>query len=142
MADTVIAALIALAAAATRAPAAAAGMTDPTEPPPGYRAVRSGEAQSAEAPAPPESIRLQMIARNGSARIAVVNGHRVRAGEAVTLDGKSVKVAAIRDDSVVLDRDGQQQILELMPRAAMKAVCVAHSSDRPGCRNDALGARP
>ena len=57
-----------------------------------------------------------------SSRIAVVNGHRVRTGEAVTLDGKSVKVAAIRDDSVVLDRDGHQQILELMPRAALKAT--------------------
>jgi hypothetical protein len=139
MADVVIATLIVL-LAGVGASAAAAGLVDPTEPPPGYRAVRSGDPQSQEAA--PEPVRLQMIARNGAARIAVVNGHRVRTGETVALDGKNVTVAAIRDDSVVLDRGGHQQILELTPRAAMKAVCVVHSSDRPGCRNDALGARP
>ena len=46
---------------------------------------------------------LQMIARDGTAPLAVVNGHRVRSGDAITLDGKSVRVVAIHDDSIELD---------------------------------------
>jgi hypothetical protein len=49
-----------------------------------------------------------------------VNGQRVRPGEAITLDGKSVKVVAIRSDSIVLDRDGHRQMVELTPHVRLK----------------------
>jgi hypothetical protein len=110
-----------LAAAGLNAAASAAGVVDPTQPPPGY-----GVSQHASDPQSPDSIptaepvRLQMIARDGSARLAVVNGQRVRPGEAIRLDGKSVKVVAIHDDAVVLDRDGHRQTVQMMPRARMK----------------------
>jgi len=141
MVDAVSTTLLALLVAAS-ASAAAAGVADPTEPPAGYRAARPGDDKSQDAAATPEPVQVQMIVRNGDERIAVVNGHRVRVGQAVLLDGKSVAVVAISDDSVVLARDGRRQTFELMPRAGIKMVCAAQPSDRPGCRNDAPGARP
>jgi hypothetical protein len=140
MVDAVSTALVALLVTVS-AGAAAAGVVDPTEPPPGYRAARTGDDKSQEASAAPEAVEVQMIARNGDERIAVVNGRRVRVGEAVQLDGKRVAVVAISDDSVVLARDGRRQTFELMPRTGIKLVCAAQPSDRPECRNDAPGGR-
>jgi len=121
MADAVIAALLMLVAAVLGSAACAAGVVDPTVPPPGYApSQRAGEPQSPDSPPPPEAVRLQMIARNGAARLAVVNGHRVRAGDAIALDGKSAKVVAIRDDAVVLDREGRRQVVELTPHMRLK----------------------
>ena len=121
MADAVTIALALLTAVGLSAQASAAGVVDPTQPPPGYGAAqRAGDPQSADSIATQEPIRLQMIATDGSAWLAVVNGHRVRPGDVITLDGKNVKVVAIHDDSVVLDRDGRQQMVELMPRVRVK----------------------
>lgn len=103
------------------AAASATGIVDPTQPPPGYGvSQRPGEPRSEDSTAAPEPVRLQMIAYDGSAHIAVVNGQRVRPGDAITLDGKSVRVVAIRDDSIVLDRDGQRQMVELTPHVRLK----------------------
>jgi len=114
MAVVVTRPLITLMAAGCAVAGSAAGVSDPTEPPPGYRATQHGTGpQSPDAAAAPEAVRLQMIARDGSAWLAVVNGHRVRPGEAITLDGKSARVVAIRDDAVVLERDGHRQTVQL-----------------------------
>jgi Type II secretion system protein B len=97
----------------------AAGVVDPTRPPPGYGAPQqAGDPQRPDPP--PEAVRLQMVARDGSQRMAVLNGHRVRPGDAIALDGKSVRVVAIRDDSIVLDRDGHRQMVELTPHVRLK----------------------
>jgi hypothetical protein len=99
------------------AAAGAADLADPTQPPPGYGASqRADDPQSANSAPTLEPVQLQMIARDGSQRLAVVNGHRVRAGDAITLDGKAAKVMAIHDDSIVLDRDGRHQKVELSPQ--------------------------
>jgi hypothetical protein len=128
-------------AASLGAAALAAGMVDPTQPPPGYGASQHGtDAKSSDTPAAPEPVRLQMIAHDGASHLAVLNGRRVRPGDTIKLDGKSVKVAAIRDDSVVLEREGQRQVVDLMPHVGVRLVCAAHSPDRPSCRNDTLGA--
>jgi len=121
--------------------ACAADLVDPTQPPPGYAAAPAGaEAAAAPGTPAPEPIRLQMVARSGSARLAVVNGQRVRAGDSLTLDGKRVTVAAIREDSVVLLRDGRRDVLELIPRPASSPGCAAHSPSGPSCRGDLPGA--
>jgi hypothetical protein len=121
MADAVTRALVLLTALGLSPAASAAGVADPTQPPPGYGvSPRPGDPQAADSIPTPEPVRLQMIARDGSAHLAVVNGQRVRPGEAIRLDGKSVKVVAIHDDAVVLDRDGHRQTVEMMPRARVK----------------------
>ena len=103
------------------AAASATGIADPTQPPRGYGATQNATDPRSEDSAPaPEPVRLQMIAHDGSAQFAVVNGQRVRPGEAITLDGKSVKVVAIRSDSIVLDRDGHRQMVELTPHVRLK----------------------
>jgi len=107
-------------AAAAGAAAGAGGLGDPTQPPPGYAAPQRPGDPQAPGLAAPEPVRVQMIARQGSTRLAVVNGHRVRPGDAIALDGRSAKVVAIRDDAVVLDRDGSRQIVELVPHARTK----------------------
>jgi len=100
--------------------ASAAGVADPTQPPPGYGvSQRATDAGSDSTPAP-EPVRLQMVAHAGSSHIAVVNGQRVRPGEAITLDRKRVKVVAIRDDSIVLERDGHREMVELTPHVRLK----------------------
>ena len=143
MADALTAslALAMLVASGLCAPAGAAGLVDPTQPPPGYAATAAGtDARSAPVDIAPEPVRLQMIARNGSSRLAVVNGYHVHAGDSITLDGKSAQVVSIGDASVVLLKDGHRQILELTPRSALGLVCAAHSSHRSNCRDDLLGA--
>jgi len=130
---------LALLIAASVGNAVAAPLVDPTQPPPGYAATQaSADGRSAPAAAP-DPIRLQMIARNGLQRMAVVNGRRVRAGDSMMFDGKRVKVVSIGDASVVLDQDGHRQILDLNPRSASIA-CASPSSRRPSCRDDLLGA--
>jgi hypothetical protein len=131
---------LALLIAASLGNALAAALVDPTQPPPGYAATQASPDARSSPAAAPEPIRLQMIARNGSLRLAVVNGRRVRAGDWITLDGKSTKVVAIGDDSVVLDQDGHRQTLELIPRAGVSLRCAAQSSQRPTCRDNLLGA--
>jgi hypothetical protein len=140
VADAVTLGSALLMAVGLAAAASAAGLADPTQPPPGYGALLHGsDPQSPDSM--PEPVRLQMIARDGSQRMAVVNGHRVRPGDSIALDGKSVKVVAIGDDTVVLDRDGHRQLVELMPRKGLTVVCAANSSNRTGCRSDVPGAQ-
>jgi hypothetical protein len=113
--------LSALSALCLSTAASAAGLADPTQPPPGYGASqRADDPQSADSAPTLEPVQLQMIARDGTDRLAVVNGHRVRAGDAITLDGKAAKVLAIHDDSIELDRDGRHQMVELSPQARLK----------------------
>jgi hypothetical protein len=103
------------------AAASATGLTDPTQPPPGYGvAQRADEPQAGDSTPAPEPVLLQMIARDGTAPLAVVNGHRVRSGDAITLDGKSARVVAIHDDSIELDRDGHRQMVEMTPHVRLK----------------------
>ena len=121
MAGAVSRVLVGWIALALGGAACATGITDPTQPPAGYGvSQRAGEARSEDATSTPEPVRLQMVAHDGSTRLAVVNGQRVRPGDEITLDGKSVKVVAIRDDSIVLDRDGQRQMVELTPHVRLK----------------------
>jgi hypothetical protein len=125
--------------------ASGAEVLDPTRPPPGYRASeRATDPQSPDATGTPaaEPVSVQMIARDGSQRLAVINGHRVRSGDTITLDGKSARVVSVGDDVVVLDRGGHRQVLELMPRSGVSRVCAADSPVRTACRNDVLGAQP
>ena len=142
MADALTAGLAraVLIAAGLNTPAGAAGLVDPTQPPPGYSATAAGaDGHTLNAAPVPEPIRLQMIARDGSQRLAVVNGRRVRAGDSMMLDGKRVKVVSIGDASVVLDQDGHRQTLDFNPRST-SIVCASPSSRRPSCRDDLLGA--
>ena len=131
MADAVTRAVALLMAAGLSAAASAADVVaaapaadvvaDPTQPPAGYGvSQRAGDPQSPDPISLPQPIRLQMIARDGSTHLAVVNGLRVRPGDAIALDGKSVKVVAIHDDSVVLDRDGHRELVELTPHVRLK----------------------
>jgi hypothetical protein len=141
MADLVTFAWAALLAAACSA-ASAADVADPTRPPPGYGASqRASDPQSPDASAAPEPVQLQMIARDGSRHLAVVNGQRVRSGDLITLDGKSIRVVTVGDEAVVLDRDGHRQVLELIPRRGVSRACAADSSLRTACRTDVLGAQ-
>jgi hypothetical protein len=122
MADAVTRAVALLMAAGLSAGASAADVVaDPTQPPAGYGvSQRAGDPQSPDPISLPQPIRLQMIARDGSTHLAVVNGLRVRPGDAIALDGKNVKVVAIHDDSVVLDRDGHRELVELIPHVRLK----------------------
>ena len=114
-------ALTALIALCSGAAASAAGLADPTQPPPGYGASqRADDPQSGDSTPAPEPVQLQMIARDAIAPMAVVNGHRVRPGDAITLDGKSAKVVAIHDESIELDRDGHRQRVQLTPQLRLK----------------------
>jgi len=78
MADAVTCALTFLMAAGLSAAASAAEVIDPSS---RRRATACRSAQAIRNPRfelSPQPVRLQMIARDGSTRLAVVNGHRVR----------------------------------------------------------------
>ena len=139
MVDTLIRSLCALLWAGLAGAALATGGQDPTVPPPAYRASQNGQAPLEAAPEP---VHVQMIARAGARPMAVVNGRPVRVGERIDLDGKPVRVVAIRDESVVLDRDGKRQIVSISQRNGARLVCATTSSNRTRCRNDAPGAQP
>jgi len=140
MADALMRALCALVWIGLAAAALASGVQDPTVPPPAYRVSQNGQPQAQEAA--PEPVSVQMIARQGTRPMAVVNGRRVRVGERIDLDGKPVRVVAIRDDAVVLDRGGHHEIVSITQRDGPRLVCATNSSNRRGCRNDAPGAKP
>jgi opacity protein-like surface antigen len=101
--------------------ASAADLVDPTRPPPGYGASqRADDPQAGDSTPAPEPVQLQMIARDGTASLAVINGHRVRVGDGITLDGKTANVVAIHDDSIELDRNGHRQMVPLTPQVRLK----------------------
>jgi opacity protein-like surface antigen len=101
--------------------ASAADLADPTRPPPGYGASqRADDPQAGDSTPAPEPVELQMIAHDGTAPLAVLNGHRVRVGDGITLDGKTANVVAIHDDSIELDRNGHRQMVQLTPQVRLK----------------------
>ena len=101
--------------------ASAADLADPTRPPPGFGASqRADDPQAGDSAPAPEAVQLQMIAHDGTAPWAVVNGHRVRVGDGITLDGKAAHVVAIHDESIELDRDGHRQRVQLTPQVRLK----------------------
>ena len=139
MVDALIRALGALLWTGFAGAALATGVQDPTVPPPAYRTSQNGQAPQEAAPEP---VHVQMIARAGTRPMAVVNGRPVRVGERIDVDGKPVRVVAIRDESVVLDRDGKREIVSMTQRNGSRLVCATNSSNRTRCRNDAPGAQP
>jgi MSHA biogenesis protein MshK len=83
--------------------AVAQAALDPTQPP----AEVFTASASASAPAAPV---LQSIVRGGRQSLAVINGQTLKVGD--ELDG--AKLRAIYAHSVVLERQGQQQVLRLV----------------------------
>jgi hypothetical protein len=115
-------------------------LIDPTQAPPGYGAGRTDAAAGGAPPLPTEPVHLQMIARNGTLRLAVVNGRSVHTGDSLTVAGKSITVVAIGDESVVVEQDGRRQTLELVTHSGLSPLCATNASHRPSCRNDLPGA--
>jgi MSHA biogenesis protein MshK len=76
---------------------------DPTQPPPS--AVTAQASGSAEA-----ALVLQSIVRGGRQSQAVINGQTLQVGE--VLNGATLR--AIYPNSVVLEHQGQQQVLRLV----------------------------
>ena len=105
-------------------PALAGGLVDPTRPPkaaPATKAVAAGE-QPVERPV----LRLQGIWHRDGGRVAMVNGVRVRAGDAV--DGQ--RVLLVMHDSVQLrGSDGVASTLHLLPPVRRKASELLPLSD-------------
>ncbi len=97
-------------------PSWAGALIDPTQPPraaPAKKPIAAGE-QAVDRPA----LRLQGIWRRDGDRVAVVNGVRVRAGDAV--DGQ--RVLLVMHDSVQLrGSDGVASTLRLLPQVRRKA---------------------
>jgi hypothetical protein len=116
-------------------------ISDPTRPPPGYGPVHAGGAADATAAPAQEPMRLQMIARSGSARLAVLNGRSVHPGDELTVAGKTVTIVAIQDGSVVLQQEGRRQTLELIPHAGSGAACAGGAPRSGACPRDPPGAR-
>lgn len=78
----------------------AADISDPTQPPAPLRA--QGANRGIEA-APAEPLRLQMIIRGpGEARVAIVDGRVLRAGDKVAIDGGSAQVMRITETTLVV----------------------------------------
>ena len=78
---------------------------DPTQPPPAL-APAAAHGQPAVA-----ALRLQAIVRTPQAVRAVINGESLRVGEWVA----GARLVAIHSRSVVIDRQGQRDVLHLMP---------------------------
>lgn len=133
-------AALAVASGAARAGDTRTAVGDPTLPPPEFRpGVPEGPRPDPVA-APADPVRLQMIARNGQSRLAVLNGRSVHAGDELTISGRTVQVVAINDDSVVLKQDGQRQTLQLIPHAGANPVCKGNAPQPGACRRSSPGA--
>lgn len=132
MAAHLMRALIAAAALLPLA-AGAQALVDPTLPPPGYGAGDARPAAKDGAGERAAGRRVQMIVRGpGEARMAVIDGARVRAGDAIEFDGQAMRVERIGDDAVVLARGTRRAVLELLP-GARKAVRCAATATQAGC---------
>jgi hypothetical protein len=105
-----------------------------------WSALAAAVAAALARAGPSDPWRLQMIARNGGLRLAVLNGRGVHAGDDLTIDGKTVHVVAINDDSVVLKQDGRRQTLQLIPHAGANPVCSGSAPQPGACRRSSPGA--
>ncbi|MDO9320489.1 MAG: type II secretion system protein N [Pseudomonas sp.] len=76
---------------------------DPTQP-------AASAATAATAGTPETALVLQSIVRGGRQSQAVINGQSLRVGDALG----GAKLRAIYPNSVVLERQGQQQVLRLV----------------------------
>ena len=76
---------------------------DPTQPPASALTANAGEGA-------PAALRLQSIVRGAGHSQAVINGQSLRIGD----DVAGAKLRAIYTRSVVLERQGQQQVLRLV----------------------------
>lgn len=116
-----------LAAALPLAAAFARPVVDPTVPPAAFARSAAGQS-AAQAPAPAPA---QMIVRGpGEARLAVIGGQSVRAGDTIRHDGREMRVARITDGAVVLEAPrgvaGARRVtLELVPQAGAAVRCAA-----------------
>lgn len=82
---------------------------DPTRPAPGWQ-VASDTAISSAALATP---RLQLIKQTAQGRVALINGELVRKGERY----RQYLVLDIQDAQVIVDVNGDQQVLPLLNTA-------------------------
>ncbi len=105
-------------------PAMAGGLIDPTRPPTAPRETKVVAA--GEQPVQRPVLRLQGIWHRDAGRVAMVNGVRVRAGDAV--DGQ--RVLLVMHDSVQLrGSDGVASTLHLLPQVRRKASELLPLSD-------------
>ena len=93
---------------------ASAHALDPTRPPAAF-VTAAVERQA------PETLHLQVIFRGAQSARAVLNGQSLRVGETLA----DARVLAINTNSVLIERDGQRQLLRLV------APIVTPSQTRP-----------
>lgn len=93
---------------------ASAHALDPTRPPAAF-VTAAVERQA------PETLHLQAIFRCAQSARAVLNGQSLRVGETLA----DARVLAINTNSVLIERDGQQQTLSLV------APIITPSQSRP-----------
>ena len=93
---------------------ASAQALDPTRPPAAF-VTAAVERQA------PETLHLQAIFRSAQSARAVLNGQSLRVGETLA----DARVLAINTNSVLIERDGQQQTLSLV------APIITPSQARP-----------
>jgi len=148
MVGAAVAAAAAMLAAALPGPLAGAApaadsLIDPTQPPPGFTLPPvPGEPNRGTARPEPEQVHLQMIARSGNARLAVINGRSVHAGDQLALPGRNLRIVDIADAWVDLLDDGHQQRLELVPHPGLAPACPAGTPSGSGCRAVPPGVSP
>lgn len=85
-------------------------MADPTAPAPGYQHLESNNSVAITDTAP---IRLQLIKQTDSGLVALINGQLLKPGDQL---GR-YQIIKIEKDQVLVQRDGQQQILHLLKTA-------------------------
>lgn len=78
---------------------------DPTQPAPGWNSSNANAAAAASRP----TIRLQLIKQTASGPVALINGQLVRKGEFY----QQYQVLDIQNKQVVLQRNGEQQVVQL-----------------------------
>lgn len=111
---TSLCALALLAAACP--PARAQALLDPTRPPAG---IERGAADPVAAGDGAPRLQSVLIApRAGGRHVAVIDGETVRLGETF----KGARVARMTQDQVVLERNGERQVLRLLPDAPIPAT--------------------
>lgn len=93
---------------------ASAHALDPTRPPAAF-VTAAVERQA------PETLHLQAIFRGAQSARAVLNGQSLRVGETLA----EARLLAINTNSVLIERDGQRQLLRLV------APIVTPSQTRP-----------
>lgn len=84
-------------------------LADPTRPPPSWLAA----SVAGDTAVPTRALSLQLIKQTPNGRIAVINGRLLRKGEKI----RQYQLRDIAADHVVLDLNGERQILRLVNTA-------------------------